>query len=88
MEKINFKKAKYDTDLIIGSYGLDRIVQHCKILQRLIETTGSIDARYHEDLEIYRQRLEQEGDFWNEEELKMHFLSHIFFLANINICNL
>jgi hypothetical protein len=84
MERIDFKKNKYDADLIIGSYSLKRTVKDGEILHRLLNCTGNVAERYQEDLEIYRERLEQEGDFWNEEELKMHFLSHIFFLANIN----
>ena len=36
-------------------------------------------------IEKYRKRLKLEGDHWNEEELKMHFISPIFFLAKIDV---
>ena len=29
--------------------------------------------------------MESEGDFWNEEELKMHFLAHVFAIADLNV---
>jgi hypothetical protein len=83
MEKINFKKYKYDTDLILGAFSLERSTK-CEILNKLVDTKGEIESKYISYLEEHRLRLELEGDYWNEEELKMHFLSHVFFLANIN----
>ena len=83
MQKVDFKKHKYDTDLIIGTFDLVRNTK-CEILQHLLDTPASgepIDAAY---LEKHRLRLDDEGDYWNEEELKMHFLSHIFFLAQLD----
>ena len=83
MQKIDFKKHKYDTDLIIGTFGLKRNTK-CEILARLIDATGSIDPFFIPYLDKHRLRLDSEGDYWNEEELKMHFLSHIFFLADLD----
>ncbi len=84
MQKIDFKKHKYDTDLIIGTFGLKHGTQ-CALLDALLDTTGAIAERYVEDLEMHRVRLKEEGKFWNEEELKMHFISPIFFLAKIDV---
>jgi hypothetical protein len=83
MEKIDFKKNKYDADLIIGSFDLLRSTE-CDILNVLLSSTGEISERYKTDLEHHRKRLLNEGEYWNEEELKMHFLSHIFFLSEID----
>ena len=83
MQKIDFKKHKYDTDLIIGTFKLKHGTK-CEILDRLLKAKGTIAKRYHQDLEKHRNRLDQEGNYWNEEELKMHFLSHIFFLADLD----
>lgn len=82
--KINFKKNKYDADLIIGTFGLKRN-QGCTDLQHWLAVNGEIEEQQHEYLEKHRQKLLHEGEYWNEEELKMHFLSHIFFLADIDI---
>ncbi len=84
MEKVDFKKNKYDTDLIIGTFGL-KYGTECELLDVLLNTTKTIEERYIEDLEMHRIRLEKEGKFWNEEELKMHFISYIFFLAKIDV---
>lgn len=84
MEKIDFKKNKYNIDLILDAYDLKRSVQNCAVLRHLVETTGSLSKQHAEYLEEHRVQLEQEGDFWNEEELKMRFLAHIFAISNID----
>jgi hypothetical protein len=83
MEKINFKKAKYDTDLILDTFNLDRSTQNCKILQHFLDATGNLTAQEIEYIEPYRALLANEGDFWNKEELKMHFLAHIFAMTHL-----
>lgn len=84
MEKVNFKAAKYDTDLIIGTYKLEYSVEDCSSLRSLTDVQDSLSLLEKEHLEKYRARLLKEGDYWNEEELKMHFLAHVFDVANID----
>jgi hypothetical protein len=84
MEKIDFKKVKYDTDLILGHFNLIPTVNNCEVLKKLINTTGVIEEPYIGYLEFHRQRLEFEGNAWNEEELKMHFLAHVLSVAKID----
>ena len=84
MQRLDFKKLKYDTDLIIGAYGLEYSVESCHFLEKLLSNNGDLSAVDKTYLEKYRKRLEKEGDYWNEEELKMHFISHIFDLADID----
>ncbi len=73
MEKINFKAQKYDTDLILGVFNLKHGVKDCAYLQKLLNATGNMTEQEEAYLERHRLRLELEGNFWNEEELKMHF---------------
>jgi hypothetical protein len=81
--KIDFKKERYNSDLIIGTFNLQKS-NSCALLEEWIAAKGAIPAGYEAYLEEHRERLLAEGDYWNEEELKMHFLSHIFFLAKMN----
>ena len=41
MEKIDFKKERYDADLIIGAYELKRNTS-CDLLQRWLDAIGDI----------------------------------------------
>jgi hypothetical protein len=47
-----------------------------------------IDDEHKRLLESKRQLLEIEGEFWNEEELKMQFLAFVFEVVQINEPNL
>jgi hypothetical protein len=76
------KPLKYDANHIIGVHGLERNTQ-CEILDHLTSATGTIEAKYSEFLEIHRENLLVFGEYWNEEELKMNFLAHIFFVAQL-----
>jgi hypothetical protein len=81
MAKID-KPLKYDANHIIGIHGLERNTK-CEILDRLTSSTGTIEAKYAEFLEIHRENLFAFGEYWNEEELKMNFLAHVFFVAQL-----
>lgn len=84
MKKIDFKKNKYDTDLIIGTFGLE-LNTACEILADLLNVNGNLTAEEQIYLEEHRARLAYEGSYWNEEELKMHFISHVFYVARIDV---
>jgi hypothetical protein len=81
MAKVD-KPMKYDANRIIGIHGLERNRQ-CDILDQLLLTTGVIEEKYVEYLEIHRDNLQVFGEYWNEEELKMNFLAHIFYVAQL-----
>ena len=84
MQKIDFKKHKYDTDLIIGTFNLEYGVENCDFLTRLLSAEGNLAEAEIIYIDKYRKRLKLEGDHWNEEELKMHFLAHVFALADFD----
>jgi hypothetical protein len=81
MAKVD-KPLKYDANHIIGVHGLERNTK-CHILDELIVSKGAIEEKYTEFLEIHRENLKEFGEYWNEEELKMNFLAHIFFVAQL-----
>jgi hypothetical protein len=76
------RPLKYDANHIIGVHKLSRGLD-CEILDKILNTTGLIEEKHTEYLEFHRQALRNRGEYWNEEELKMNFLSHIFFVAEL-----
>jgi hypothetical protein len=84
MPIVNFKKYKYDIDQVLHHFGLKRGT-NCKNLAELIDVTIDKSFALPELLELQRQKLKYEGDVWNEEELKMHFLSVVFLYANFEV---
>ena len=77
MGKID-KPLKYDANHIIGTYELKRNTK-CEILDVLLHSKGKLEDKYVDYIEEHRVSLEKKGDYWNEEELKMNFLAHIFY---------
>ncbi len=80
----DIKKLKYDTDFIIGEFGLKRNIDTCELLTALMKGVMPLTLEQSAFLEKKRQLLAIEGEFWNEEELKMHFLAHLFEVIQMN----
>ena len=79
------KSLRNDTNLLIGTFGLTRTKQSPRLSDLLDTTTVEpIPEIETARLEKHRQRLDIEGDFWNEEELKMRFLSVIFEIVDFD----
>jgi hypothetical protein len=82
--KMNLKKIKYDTDIIISTFGLSRNI-YCGVLKNWLDSTTQPELiQIPEYLHKAHQKLIVEGDFWNEEELKMQFLAHLFSEIDFN----
>ena len=80
------KKLALDTEILMSTFGLKR--NHgCLILDELLKTNVKADDPTMQAMEVHRLRLIEEGDFWNEEELKMQFLAFLFFHIGINEAN-
>ncbi len=81
MQKFD-KPLKYDANQIIGVHELKR--NHtCEILSRLTSAKGVLELKHIELLEEQRIALELRGEYWNEEELKMLFLAHVFYVSQL-----
>ena len=83
----NHKKLKYDIEDVLDAFSLERNVGECAELNTLLQVDSNTPISNASFLEQKRILLQQEGDFWNEEELKMKFLSHIFEIADIEVAN-
>jgi hypothetical protein len=81
----NYKKIKFDTEDVLDAFTLRRNVGECVELNTLLQVEGTLHIPNADFLEQKRILLQNEGDFWNEEELKMKFLSHIFEIADIEV---
>ena len=80
------KKIALDTEILMSTFGLKR--NHgCLILDELLKTNVRADDPTIQSMEVHRLRLIEEGDFWNEEELKMQFLAFLFFHIGMNEAN-
>jgi hypothetical protein len=73
---------KYDANRIIGEHELKQGLD-CEILKKLESVKGSIEPEFVNYLENHRQALRIRGAYWNEEELKMNFLAHVFYVAQL-----
>ncbi len=76
-------KLKSDIEDVLDAFSLQRNVG-CAWLDEWLNYETELDTYYHHLLESKRQLLLSEGDFWNEEELKMHFLAFLFQIADLN----
>ena len=76
MEKLNH----YDVFEVIDTFNIEK-VQHCDTLKNWLNTSGQLDDFESKLIEEARQNLELKWDEWNEEELKMQFISLVFFVA-------
>jgi hypothetical protein len=81
MAKID-KPLKYDANNIIGVHCLKRSLNG-QLLAKLTSAKGVIEPKYLDTLEEDREALELRGEYWNEEELKMNFLSTVFKSAQL-----
>jgi hypothetical protein len=75
-------KLKYDIDDILDAFTLKRNLG-CLELSEWLSQKYEIQLEHITLLENLRYLLEMEGEFWNEEELKMHFLAFLFHIADL-----
>ncbi len=77
------EKLKIDTNTLLGTFGLVRNTE-CELLDELLLVEDTLNEKDVQFLEKLRLNLLIEGDFWNEEELKMRFLAFLFDYAQID----
>lgn len=86
MKDIDFRKLKYDIDQVLAYFELKR-GKGCVVLNDWLNVQAESAYPLPDLLDEQRRKLEMEGDVWNEEELKMHFLSFVFKFADIELEN-
>ncbi len=75
---------KFTLGKLAATFGIERVTS-CEHLTNWLDAHSEltpIQETIFDD--IYAKSLE-EGNYWNEEELKIEMISFIFYLANINV---
>jgi hypothetical protein len=80
MEHIS--KLPLNTDAILEYFNLPRL-RSGKLIEEWISAKGVLTVAESERIEKLYQKALKSGDGWNEEELKMKFISLLFDLADI-----
>jgi hypothetical protein len=68
--------------LLVRAVGLKRLRLATPTLQKVLDVEGTLNETEKTMLNKVRIRLMDDADSWNEEELKMQFISMIMFLAD------
>lgn len=68
--------------ILVRALGLKPIFSSLPLLKEWLETSDVLKANEKELLERASAKLLENANFWNEEELKMHFISMIIYLAD------
>ena len=81
MDKINH----YNVSEVIDRFEINKVFD-CQILKDWVNTpVDTLKPAYTEVLDEARQQLEIKWDEWNEEELKMNFISLVILFAQIEV---
>ena len=75
---------KFRADLMLNTFGI-KSVSDCNELAKWMNTQITLTDFEIMTLDFAIQRYKELGRGWNEEELKMHFISHVLSVANPNI---
>jgi len=78
------KLNHYDVFEVIDTFGIEKN-RDCAILKSWMSVQGSFTPFEAQLMEQAREKLELKWDEWNEEELKMNFISLVFFVARLDV---
>jgi hypothetical protein len=76
-------KLKSDIEDVLDAFALNRNTE-CELLDKWLSVPYEFDDADKTLLEKKRKQLIDEGEFWNEEELKMRFLAFLLEIADID----
>lgn len=74
----------YDLGLIVKTFGI-QVLRESAILQEWLSVSYEFDAIEQANLEALYADAEEDGGYWNEEELKINFVGAVFRLAKVNV---
>lgn len=69
---------------LIETFGLERLYQNTPLLEDWLSATGELNDFDKTLLDEVQVKLIENADAWNEEELKMSFISIVILLARYN----
>ncbi|TAE31480.1 MAG: hypothetical protein EAZ91_07815 [Cytophagales bacterium] len=74
----------YDLGLIVKTFDL-QVVRESEILQNWLSATYGLDSVEQANMDALFIEAEEDGGYWNEEELKINFVGAVFRLAKVNV---
>jgi hypothetical protein len=78
------KVDHYDVNEVIDRFNIEKIFNSAVLNQWVNIPSLPLKTAYQEVLEEVRQNLLLKWDEWNEEELKINFISFVLFVAQLN----
>jgi hypothetical protein len=81
MAKEKIKKLDLLEPTLVTTLGLERIYTNTPLLEEWLSATGELNEFDKTLITESAEKLIRNVDSWNEEELKMHFISIVIFLA-------
>lgn len=86
MEKVETPiiKIGFDLDLIAEVFDIHR-KENCKQLENWLSAHYQLDADEQKIFNRIAVDMEEDGDYWNEEELKIQAVGFLFYIANIKV---
>ncbi len=80
------KKSKihYDLSQLAAIFGISR-QEKCEYLQKWLSASYSLSELQQTLYESLCKEIKEDGDYWNEEELKIQFVGILFRVADINV---
>lgn len=80
----NTIKLILDAEDVLDAFSLKRNIG-CALLDEWLDYQTKLDSTDEKLLEKKRLLLQEEGEYWNEEELKMKFLALLFEIADMTV---
>jgi hypothetical protein len=78
------KRQIFSLGSLASTFGIER-VSHSEQLEIWLDANYSLTATQKELFDDIYKKAQDEGNYWNEEELKIEMIGFLFYLANINI---
>ena len=67
--------------ILVDTFGLERLFKPTPLMAEWLSASGTLNERDMSFIEESLETLVENADSWNEEELKMSFISMVIFLA-------
>jgi hypothetical protein len=77
------EKLQHHLDILIDALQIKEVKTHNALDALLSITTHPLKPSFQEIFDILLEEINDKGDQWNEEELKMKFIAFLLFIAEI-----
>jgi hypothetical protein len=74
----------YDLSLIVKTFDI-QVVRESSVLQEWLSARYEFDNVEQANVDALFAEAEEDGGYWNEEELKINFVGAVFRLAKVNV---